>query len=53
MEAEIHVLIDVGAKDSEVLNALAAAGFPSKGSREIEPSLEDVFVTLTRSLAKP
>ena len=52
MEAEIHLLIDVDAKDSQILDPLAAAGFPSKGARAIEPSLEDVFVTLTRSLAR-
>lgn len=51
VEAEIHVLMEQGVEDEKILEALRGAGHPSKGVRSIEPSLEDVFVTLTRRLA--
>ena len=51
VEAEIHVLMNEEASDAQVLDALAKSGHPSKGARPIDPSLEDVFVTLTRRLA--
>jgi len=43
----IHALVDAGSRDEEILQRLARAGFPGAEAREIEPSLEDVFVTLT------
>lgn len=52
VEAEIHVLMRKEVPDSEVLVALERSGHPSAGARSIEPSLEDVFVTLTRRLGQ-
>ena len=52
VEAEVHLLMDTDTPDSEVTKALLGAGLPSHGLRPIEPSLEDVFVTVTRSLDK-
>jgi len=51
VESEIHLLISVATKDTDVLDSLKSSGFVGTGLRPIEPSLEDVFVTLTRSLA--
>src|SRR5258708_20134331 len=51
VESEIHLLMKSDAGDEEVIRALAESGFPGGKSRPIEPSLEDVFVTLTRKLA--
>jgi len=51
VEAEIHLLMPIGTKDSDVLSALQSKGVGADASiRPIEPSLEDVFVTLTRRL---
>lgn len=47
VESEIHLLVEVGGHEDEI-----RARHPVKEIREIEPSLEDVFVTLTRSLDK-
>jgi ABC-type multidrug transport system ATPase subunit len=52
VEAEIHLLMPADIADSAVLEALQAAGITDGAVRPIEPSLEDVFVTLTRRLAK-
>jgi ABC-type multidrug transport system ATPase subunit len=52
VESEIHLLLPDSVADDEVLAVLAAAGLPGATSRAIEPSLEDVFVTLTRRLAR-
>jgi hypothetical protein len=38
--------------DAEVIAALDTAGLHGASTRPIEPSLEDVFVTLTRKLAQ-
>ncbi len=51
VEAEIHLLMPVDVIDSEVIDALHNAGMPDASVRPMDPSLEDVFVTLTRSLA--
>jgi ABC-type multidrug transport system ATPase subunit len=51
VESEIHLLMKKETKNEEVISALADAGFPGGRFRPIEPSLEDVFVTLTRKLA--
>ncbi|HLK57750.1 MAG TPA: ABC transporter ATP-binding protein [Chthonomonadaceae bacterium] len=52
VEAEIHLLLPVDTEEAEVLTALKRAGVEDATIRPIEPSLEDVFVTLTRRLAK-
>jgi ABC-type multidrug transport system ATPase subunit len=51
VESEIHLLMTKETTDDEVLSALKQAGIDGSSTREIEPSLEDVFVTLTRKLA--
>jgi ABC-type multidrug transport system ATPase subunit len=53
VEAEIHLLIEDHIDDETVLHALHREGLPDATIRPIEPSLEDVFVTLTRRLAQP
>jgi hypothetical protein len=45
-------MIDQDTRDEEITKALEAASIPVLEIRSIEPSLEDVFVTLTRSLQK-
>jgi ABC-type multidrug transport system ATPase subunit len=51
VETEIHLLIRQETEDNQVTQPLAEQGIRSSSPREIEPSWEDVFVTLTRSLA--
>ncbi len=51
VEAETHLLAPASTVDGEVLAALEASGITGAGVRAIEPSLEDVFVTITRRLA--
>jgi ABC-type multidrug transport system ATPase subunit len=51
VEAEIHVLMKSDVPDSRLLEVLDAHDIHHGGTRPIEPSLEDVFVTLTRSLS--
>jgi ABC-type multidrug transport system ATPase subunit len=48
VEAEIHLLVPTEVSDAEMTARLTAAGVRVEGIREIEPSLEDVFVALTR-----
>ena len=48
----VHALIDRGQSDEELLDRLAKAGFARAQLREIAPSLEDVFVTLTEQAAR-
>jgi ABC-type multidrug transport system ATPase subunit len=43
----IHAVITASMGDAEITDRLHHAGFPSVAVREIEPSLEDVFVSLT------
>jgi ABC-type multidrug transport system ATPase subunit len=52
VEAEIHLLMPAATDETTVLQALRNGGVAGASCRPIEPSLEDVFVTLTRSLAK-
>ena len=52
VEAEIHVILNEDIPDDQVRQTIEKAGFHVKEIRPIEPSLEDVFVTLTRSMAK-
>jgi len=51
VESEIHLLLPETVTDDQVIAALASAGIPGATCRPIEPSLEDVFVTLTRRQA--
>lgn len=51
VEAEIHIIVRKDVPDSVMVKALEDAGHPVRQVREIEPSLEDVFVTLTRSMS--
>jgi ABC-type multidrug transport system ATPase subunit len=50
VEAEIHLLLPADVDDTAVLAALQKGGVADASIRPIEPSLEDVFVTLTRRL---
>ena len=50
VEAEIHIVVRKNVPESALVKALEDAGHPVRQVREIEPSLEDVFVTLTRSM---
>ena len=43
----VHAVIDRSVSDADLAARLAAAGFTEVHLREITPSLEDVFVTLT------
>lgn len=52
VEAEIHLLMTDITTDDTVLTLLQSSGVTDATLRPIEPSLEDVFVTLTRNLAK-
>ena len=52
VEAEIHLLLPEDIKDDAVLKALQKGGIPDASIRSIEPSLEDVFVTLTQNRRK-
>jgi drug efflux transport system ATP-binding protein len=51
VEAEIHLLIPNDTADDAVLAVLRREGITDAATRPIDPSLEDVFVTLTRRLA--
>ena len=52
VEAEIHLLMRAEVSNEEALASLNSANIQGCRARPIEPSLEDVFVTLTRRLAK-
>jgi ABC-2 type transport system ATP-binding protein len=52
VESEVHLLLPADVPDERVVAALAESGIPAAATRAIEPSLEDVFVTLTRRLAR-
>lgn len=52
VESEVHLLVDAVTSDTEVVSYAQAHGIDRATIREIDPSLEDVFVTLTRGLAK-
>jgi len=47
----VHALIERNIDDAELADRLAKAGFQDARLREIAPSLEDVFVTLTEEAA--
>lgn len=52
VESEIHLLIPTSTEESEIVSVMTKAGLQAPRFRSIEPSLEDVFVTLTRALVK-
>ena len=52
VESELHILLPGTSPDSDVTKALEDACIGNVKIRPIEPSLEDVFVTLTRRLAR-
>jgi hypothetical protein len=47
----VHAVIAASMSDAELEGRLREARFPEATVREIEPSLEDVFVTLTEAAA--
>ena len=53
VEAEIHVLMPAETPDEAVRDAMRASGADVGRVRPIEPSLEDVFVALTRRYSEP
>jgi ABC-type multidrug transport system ATPase subunit len=52
VEAETHLLIPVDMGEAAVVSVLRDAGLGPVEVRAIEPSLEDVFVILTRKLSR-
>jgi ABC-type multidrug transport system ATPase subunit len=50
VESEIHLLLPEDVSDEHVLEVLRKAGVEATKPRPIEPSLEDVFVALTKEL---
>lgn len=52
VEAAVHLLMPSEVDDAAVIAALEDGGELAHEIRDIEPSLEDVFVTLTRKLAQ-
>lgn len=48
----VHALVHDGIGDDAITSKLTTAGYAHASVREIMPSLEDVFVTLTESAAK-
>jgi len=48
----VHAVVDTDTSDAELADRLHAAGFRQAHIREIAPSLEDVFVTLTEQAAE-
>lgn len=52
VEAEIHVLMKDEASNGDIVASLRRDGLEAGAMRPIEPSLEDVFVTLTRNREK-
>jgi hypothetical protein len=47
----IHALLQARVDDVELVDRMHRAGFPGAQVRTIQPSLEDVFVTLTKDAA--
>lgn len=52
VESEIHLLVREDESEQAILQTARHGGFPDATIRPIEPSLEDVFVTLTRNIAR-
>lgn len=54
VEADVHLLVDEHMDDPAIRRGIESGSqIPPKEIRAIEPSLEDVFVTLTRSYGQP
>ncbi|MCW5943814.1 MAG: ABC transporter ATP-binding protein [Fimbriimonadaceae bacterium] len=51
VESEIHLLAEARTTEEEAVRPLREAGLQVTGVRDVSPSLEDVFVALTRGLA--
>lgn len=51
VESELHLILKEDAKDSDVASGLRSPQVQIGGIRSIEPSLEDVFVAITKRLA--
>ena len=49
VEAEIHLQVSSAIDDHEILTKMRGMGLDVEGVRPIEPSLEDVFVALTKN----
>lgn len=52
VEAEIHLQTESSISDDEILRRLREHSIEAEGIRPIEPSLEDVFVALTRKFGE-
>lgn len=52
VESALHLLVQKDTKDEEIRKGLASPGIDVGEIRAIAPSLEDVFVAMTRRLAK-
>jgi len=52
VESEVHLVVDDTTSDGSIVDFATKAGIKDPAIRPIEPSLEDVFVALTRGLAK-
>ena len=52
VESDVHLMIDEATSNEQIRGAMSAAGLAPGEIRSIEPSLEDVFVTLTKDLSK-
>jgi ABC-type multidrug transport system ATPase subunit len=51
VESEVHLVAPKSVSDAQILAVMESAGEPGRGIREVEASLEDVFVMITRRLA--
>src|SRR5262249_53271605 len=51
VESEVHLVVPEQTTNDEIIQSMTSAGLPESAIRPIEPSLEDVFVTITRKLA--
>ena len=52
VEAEMHILMPRNVSENAIADYLRRRGFAVGEQRPIEPSLEDVFVTLTREIER-
>lgn len=52
VEAELHLIVPADMDDEAIVAPLRSQGIAVHGTRPIEPSLEDVFVAVTRRLSQ-
>lgn len=52
VEAEVHLLVGADTEEADIEKTMREAGLGDPSIRSTEPSLEDVFVTLTRRMAQ-